>query len=83
MTKPKRRHWGDPGSRVRRKTDAMVFSRGSRCVIVTVYPSGVIGFRLERERREEFASASDIYRQAARARVVAEKAKRRAERKAR
>lgn len=61
----RRRKWGDPGSKVARRTTARVFSSGaSRPVIVSIYPDGVIGLRLSRNRREEFCYADDLYRQA-------------------
>lgn len=71
--KPRRPRWGEPGSRVTRRTSAVVFSRGSRPVIVTVYPDGIIGLRLSKHRTEEFAHAADIYRGAVTARVRAER----------
>lgn len=78
--KRRRPSWGDPGSHVTRRTSATVYSRGSRNVIVTIYPDGVIGLRLSKHRREEFVAASDLYRQAVTSRVRAE---REAKRKAR
>lgn len=77
--KRKRPSWGEPGSRVTRRTGAIVFSRGSRNVIVSIYPDGVIGLRLSKHRREEYVSASDTYRQAVANRVRNEReAKRKA-----
>lgn len=80
-TKKKRPSWGDPGSRVVRKTSALVYSRGSRQVIVAIYPDGIIGLRLSKHRREEFVSASDTYRRAVTTRVALERATKRAKRK--
>lgn len=78
--RPRRLKWGEPGSKCTRRTRATVFSRGARPVIVTIYPDGVIGFRLSKQRREEFRFADDCYREA----VIARKAQEReAKRKAR
>jgi hypothetical protein len=71
--KRRRPSWGEPGSHVTRRTTATVYSRGSRPVIVTIYPDGIIGLRLSKHRREEYASASDLYRQAVTSRVRAER----------
>lgn len=77
--KRKRPSWGEPGSRVSRRTTATVYSRGARAVIVTIYPDGVIGLRLSKHRREEYVGASDQYRQAVTMRVRLERdAKRKA-----
>jgi hypothetical protein len=76
--KTPRKKWGDPGSRVARKTEARVFSQGApRTVIVAIYPDGVIGLRLSKHRREEFVHASDIYRQAVMTRKANERAAKR------
>lgn len=76
--KTARPHWGDPGSRVKRVTNATVFSSGARRkVVVTVYPDGTIGLRLLRSRREEYVSADHIYRQAVIERVAFERAQKR------
>jgi hypothetical protein len=83
--KAPRKKWGDPGSKVARKTEARVFSQGApRTVIVAIYPDGVIGLRLSKHRREEFVHASDVYRQAVMQRMVNERlAKRKAKKGAR
>ena len=73
----KRPSWGEPGSRVTRRTTATVYSRGARPVLVTIYPDGVIGLRLSKHRREEFVNASDMYRQAVATRVASERAAKR------
>lgn len=66
---------------VKRRTEDTFRDRGQlRRVIVTVYPSGVLGLRLERQRREEELLASTAYSMAVRLRVQAE---REAKRKAR
>jgi len=75
--------WGQPGSRVKRKTEATVFSRGRRNVVVSVYPDGTIGYRLLGERKEYFRNAASDYIDAVRATKAAERAKRKAERKRR
>jgi hypothetical protein len=72
--KRRRPVWGEPGSRVSRLTTATVYSRGSRPVRVTIYPDGVVGLRLAKHRREEYLSASDLYRQAVTLRVAGERA---------
>ena len=75
VVKPRRPKWGDPGSKVRRTTTARVFSSGaSRPVIVSIYPDGVVGFRLSRNRKEEFCYADDLYRQAVMTRKANERA---------
>lgn len=79
--KAQRPKWGQPGSHVTRRTDATVFSRGRRPVIVTIYPTGEIGLRLNRTRREEYVNAADIYRQAVTARVAFERAQRKKKRR--
>lgn len=73
-----RKAWGQPGSKVVRKTGATIFSGGARRpIVVAVYPDGIIGLRLLRHKREEFVDASDIYRQAVVSRVAAERAAKR------
>lgn len=69
--------WGAPGSRVSRKTSAVVRDRGARRVIVTIYPDGIIGLRPERTRREEAVDAGWAWYAAVKARVAAEKAAKR------
>lgn len=79
-----RKKWGEPGSKVARKTGATVFSNGGRRpIIVAVYPDGIIGLRLLRHKREEYVAASDIFRQAVVNRVAAERAAKRAAKKGR
>lgn len=63
---------------VRRRTAASVFSSGSRRpVIVTIYPDGLIGLRLHKQRREEVVPADVVYREAVVARVAFERAQKR------
>ena len=45
-----------------------------RRIVVTLYPSGVIGLRLEKTRQEESLSLSAAYEMAVRARVAFERA---------
>jgi hypothetical protein len=45
-----------------------------RRIVVTLYPSGVIGLRLEKTRQEETLSLSAAYEMAVRARVAFERA---------
>ena len=80
---PKRRlSWGDPGSKVTRKTEACVFSRGSRVpVYVAIYPDGTLGLRLSKHRREEYLNVADEYRRAVMLRVANERAAKKAKRK--
>ncbi|TAK45233.1 MAG: hypothetical protein EPO27_10460 [Betaproteobacteria bacterium] len=60
---------------VRRRVEDTIRSGGKqRRVVVTVYPSGALGLRLERTRREEQILASTIYAIAVRLRVTAERA---------
>jgi len=68
-----RKKWGDPGSCVKRVTEAIVISRGARKVIVTIYPDGVLGLRLSKHRKEEQVSAASVYRWAVTTRVAHEK----------
>jgi hypothetical protein len=45
-----------------------------RRIVVTLYPTGVIGLRLEKTRQEETLSLSAAYEMAVRARVAFERA---------
>jgi hypothetical protein len=45
-----------------------------RRIVVTLYPSGVIGLRLEKTRQEETLSLSAAYEMAVRARVAFDRA---------
>lgn len=74
--KRNRPKWGEPGSRVIRRTASTVFSQGARReVIVTVYPNGLIGLRLHKTRKEEIVCADMVYRDAVIDRVAYEKRK--------
>jgi len=65
LAKRARKSWGSPGSRVRRKTEAEVFSAGkTRNVVVTLFPNGVIGLHLLGERTMVFIEAANAYRNA-------------------
>jgi hypothetical protein len=76
--KPRRIPWGAPGSKVARKTSASVFSAGKRRpVVVSVFPDGVLGLRLLGTRREFFAFADSVYREAVISTKAAEREKRR------
>jgi hypothetical protein len=70
-----RKAWGTPGSKVTRKGRR-------RPVIVTVYPDGIIGLRLSKQRREEYVDAASTYRGAVVQRVANEKAAKKKARKA-
>lgn len=60
---------------VRRRVEDTIRSGGKqRRVVVTVYPSGTLGLRLERTRREEQVLASTVYAMAVRLRIVSERA---------
>lgn len=73
--------WGAPGSKVTRKTNAIVRDRGARRVIVTLYPDGTIGLRPERTRREEVVDASWLWQDTVKRRVAFERAQKRAAKK--
>jgi hypothetical protein len=73
--------WGKPGSKVTRRTTALVRDRGLRKVVITVYPEGMIGLRAERTRKEEMVDAAWLWQYAVKARVTAEKLAKRAKRK--
>jgi hypothetical protein len=61
-----RRKWPEPGSRVKRVTQASLFSGCKRRkVVVSIYPDGTVGYRLLGERREYFRSAVGDYAEAA------------------
>jgi hypothetical protein len=60
-----RKVWGDPGSKVTRKTAAFVWSSGKgRLVVATVYHDGIIGTRLLGSRTEYYTLLADIHRNA-------------------
>ena len=76
-----KKKWGEPGSKVTRKTTAMIFSAGrGRFLMVSVYPDGIIGVRMMGTRTEYFTRAEDAFRNAV---VDALAAKRDAKKKAR
>lgn len=69
---------------VSRGTDELIRDAGKfRKLVVTIYPSGLIGIRPERTRREELMPITHIYSMAVKARVAAEKAEKAAKRKGR
>jgi hypothetical protein len=73
--KAKRPLWGEPGSKVKRTTEAAVHSAGKRRkIVVAIYPDGVIGTRLLGTRREYYMFADDIYRNAVTVTVAKERA---------
>ncbi len=73
--------WGQPGCRVRRVVEAFVFSQGKRRpVLVTIY-ADCVGYRLKGERREYFRLPDSDYRDAVMQTKLAERRKRKAERK--
>lgn len=68
---------------VKRKTNETRRDRGKqRHYIVTLYPSDMIGVRLEGTRKEETLPISAVYEMAVRARVSREKAEKAKARKA-
>jgi hypothetical protein len=80
--KAKRLSWGDPGSKCLRRVEAKVWSGGKhRPVVVSVYPDGIVGYRLLGMRREYMRNAADDYREAVRLTVAAERAAKRKARK--
>jgi len=80
-----RKKWGDPGSKVTRRVEGnKVWSSGKyRDVLVTIYPHGLVGYRLLGQRREYFRGAAEDYREAVRLTVAAERAAKKAARKKR
>jgi hypothetical protein len=84
--KPKRKKWGTAGSKVSRKVPSTVFSAGkrNRDVVISVYPDGVIGLRLagQRSTSEVSIEAGSVYKIAAAIRARADRAKRKAAKKA-
>jgi uncharacterized protein YcfJ len=69
----------DLKKKVTRRDDvSLVRDRGKlRRVIVTLYPGGTIGFRLEKTRKEEIITVAGAYHQAVKARVMKEQAEKR------
>jgi len=58
---------------VKRKTNERRYDRGkSRAIIVTLYPAGYMGLRLEGTRREETLPIEVAWERAVKMRVVAE-----------
>mgnify|MGYP001614199619 CR=1 FL=1 len=69
---------------VTRVADEFIRDAGKfRKLVVTMYPSGLIGVRPQGTRREEFYPITNIWYIAVKARVAAEKAAKAAKRKAR
>lgn len=65
-----------------RKTRATFRDRGKeRAIIVTVYPDGTLGLRLEYQRQEETIAASTIYSIAVQRRVAEESRLKKAKKK--
>ena len=63
---------------VRRRTDELYRDRSTyRRIVVTLYPAGFIGLRLEKCRREETLSMRAAYETAVQTRVMRERAQRR------
>lgn len=58
---------------VRRSTNATVFDRGHRRIVVTLQPGDVIGLRLERHRTEYLIPIADVYQIAAARTILAER----------
>lgn len=68
--------------RVVRRSEAVIRSGGKpRRIVVTLYPHGLIGLRLERTRREEVVPLETAYTSAVLLRVAIERAERKAKRK--
>lgn len=61
----------------RRRSESMVRDAGLRRIVVTLYPSGLLGLRPERRRREETLDAAAAWQFAVRTRVAAERAAKR------
>lgn len=68
---------------VLRITDAVRYSRGKHRRVIVSLHSTRIGFRLSRERKTYYLPIGDLYGYAVRAWAEAEKARKKAERKAR
>lgn len=66
----------------RRSLDSVRDGARRRRLVVTLYPAGMIGIRPERTRREETLSLEAVFHTAVKARVAAEKAARKARRRA-
>jgi hypothetical protein len=63
---------------VRRRSEELMRDRSKyRRIVVTLYPAGFIGLRLEKCRREETLSIRGAYETAVQTRVMRERAKRR------
>jgi hypothetical protein len=62
---------------VRRRTTQTVHDGGARRLVVTLHPSGILGLRLERSRREETIPLEFCYFAAVKARVLRERAEKR------
>ena len=69
--------------RVKRLTEATIREAGkTRRNVVTLYPSGVIGLRPEKTRREELIAIDTVWRTAVRNRVAVERMEKAKKRKA-
>lgn len=69
---------------VRRRTQELRRDRGKfRRIVVTIYPAGYLGLRLEKTRREEILPFAAAYDVAIKMRVAHERAERAKARKAR
>jgi hypothetical protein len=63
---------------VRRRSEELMGDRSKyRRIVVTLYPAGFIGLRLEKCRREETLSIRGAYETAVQTRVMRERAERR------
>jgi hypothetical protein len=63
---------------VRRRSEELMRDRSKyRRIVVTLYPAGFIGLRLEKCRREETLSIRGAYETAVQTRVMRERAERR------
>lgn len=67
----------------RRTDDRIQWPGGSKRLVVTLYPNGLIGLRPEKTRREETIPVTHCYSIALKARVLAEREAKRAKRRAR
>jgi hypothetical protein len=64
---------------VTRRSEATVRDRGrNRRLVVTLYPSGILGLRQERSRREETLTLEAAWSMAVKMRVAAEKREKKA-----
>lgn len=65
----------------RRPEDRIRWPGGSKRLVVTLYPSGLLGLRPEKTRREEFVPLTHCYSIALKARIQTEREAKQAKRR--